>query len=325
MDLVADADGRGAMDLVAGLAEAGGSVEALMEELLVPAQREVGRRWERRDWNVGQEHAATAIADAALALVTVGDVPVDRGHVVVACVEGEWHALAARMAAEIFRVRGWSVTFLGASVPAADLAAYSAGSAPDAVALSCSVPIVLDGARRCIHACRREGFPVLAGGAGFGPDGRYAEPLGADAWAPDAGSGAKRLDEWLDAPPSDRSPLAADDDEQLMLTAAHGELVTRALDRTLAGRPATRRIAELRSALDIALAAIESATLVGDADLLAASASMIERALPADIVDVVPLAAVLEGILIDARDRAPRAAALIERALPALGRPQSAR
>src|SRR3712207_7094162 len=42
----------------------------------------------------------------------------ERGHVVVACLDGEWHALAARIVAEVLRVHGWRVTFLGASVPA---------------------------------------------------------------------------------------------------------------------------------------------------------------------------------------------------------------
>ena len=289
-----------------------------MEQLLAPAQREVGRRWERRTCNVGHEHAATAIADAALALITVEAVPADRGHVVVACVEGEWHALAARMAAEVFRARGWAVTFLGASVPAADLAAFAAASAPDAVALSCSVSIVLDGARRCIHACRQEGFPVLAGGAGFGPGGRYAAAVGADAWEADPASGASRLDGWLDTPPSDRSPLAGDDDEHLLLMSIHGELVTRALDRIVSRCPMKPEVTELRAGLDIVVAAIESATLVGDPDLLAGSAPMIERALPEDVVEAVPVVAIIEGILLDLRGRAPRAAALVERTLPAL-------
>jgi hypothetical protein len=37
-------------------------------------------------------------------------------------------------------------------------------------------------------------FPVIVGGAAFGPDGRYARLLGAQAWAPDARSAATRLE-----------------------------------------------------------------------------------------------------------------------------------
>jgi methanogenic corrinoid protein MtbC1 len=37
---------------------------------------------------------------------------------VVTCAEGEWHSLPARMVAEVLRLHGWQVTFLGASTPA---------------------------------------------------------------------------------------------------------------------------------------------------------------------------------------------------------------
>ncbi len=44
------------------------------------------------------------------------------------------------------------------------------------------------------------GVPVMAGGRAFGPDGRHARALGADAWAPDARAAAAVLDEGLPAP-----------------------------------------------------------------------------------------------------------------------------
>ncbi|MDI5943123.1 cobalamin B12-binding domain-containing protein, partial [Micromonospora sp. DH15] len=59
---------------------------------------------------------------------------------VLACVEGEWHALAARIVAEVVRAAGWRGTCLGASVPARHLVSYLHQTGPDAVLLSCVQP-----------------------------------------------------------------------------------------------------------------------------------------------------------------------------------------
>ena len=303
-----------------GLAEAGASLEALVLELLAPAQREVGLRWERREWNVAQEHAAAAIADAALAVLALGDVAVHRGLVLVGCVEGEWHMLAARMAAEVFRRRGWSVTFLGPSVPALDLAAYAAATAPDAVALSCSLPTSLPGAQRCIHACREEGVAVLVGGAGFGPDGRYAGSVGADAWDADPVWGVRRLDGWLEEPPPARSALAPPDDEQMVLEASRPGLVAQALHRMTSHLPDGFDVATVCDALDMTVAAVEAASLVGAAELLQDCTPMLERALPSGVSESFPIRRILEGFVPELRRRSPRAAALVEATLPAVNR-----
>jgi methanogenic corrinoid protein MtbC1 len=62
------------------------------------------------------------------------------GSVIVACVEGEAHALGARMVADFFIAAGWSTHFLGASVPTNDLVAFTHVIRPDVVALSCTLP-----------------------------------------------------------------------------------------------------------------------------------------------------------------------------------------
>jgi hypothetical protein len=61
------------------------------------------------------------------------------------------------------------------------------------VALSSSIATRLPDAHAAITACQATGTPVMVGGAAYGPDGRYAALLGADAWAPDARAAADRL------------------------------------------------------------------------------------------------------------------------------------
>jgi hypothetical protein len=250
--------------------------------------------------------------------VTLDEAPTRGGHVLVGCVEGEWHMLAARMAAEVLRVRGWSVTFLGPSVPAVDLGTYVTATAPDAVALSCSLTVLLPGAERCIRACREEGLPVLAGGAGFAPDGRYAGALGADGWAPDPVAASRQLDSWLDAPQPAGTPGHRTDSEDRALQAARTELVGEALGRLLARAPGTVDVGTVAAGVDLVLGAVESATLVDDPELLSASTSLIERAMPEGDRSAFAFGPILEGLLPALRLRSARAADLVERALPAV-------
>jgi methanogenic corrinoid protein MtbC1 len=152
--------------------------------LVGPAQERVGLLWQTGEWSVAQEHAATRINERVVAAVGAsGRGGGRRGHVVLGCLDGEWHALPGRIVAEVLRQHGWRVTFLGASVPPAHLISYLHEEGPDLLAVSCALPVHLRGAHMTIMAAQRTGTPVLAGGPGFGPDGRWARRLGVDAFA----------------------------------------------------------------------------------------------------------------------------------------------
>lgn len=157
-------------------------------DVIAAVQRRVGERWQSARWCVAQEHAATAAATSALeSLSRTGRGPVpDRGRIVFACAEHEWHALPAMLVAAALRSRGWQVTLLGASTPTARLNRCLQDLGPDLTAISCSVASGLSHSRALIEASTTAGIPVLAGGAAFGPDARRASALGATAWAPDA-------------------------------------------------------------------------------------------------------------------------------------------
>ncbi|WP_372346520.1 B12-binding domain-containing protein [Streptomyces sp. KL116D] len=104
----------------------------------------------------------------------------------MACVDGEWHALPARLVAEVLRLRGWHVDYLGAQVPTDHpWSRTCTDAAPTPSCCPRPSPTHLPVAHNAISACQAAGIPVLAGGAGFGPDGSYARMMQAD-WAPDA-------------------------------------------------------------------------------------------------------------------------------------------
>ncbi|HEY0000454.1 MAG TPA: cobalamin-dependent protein, partial [Actinoplanes sp.] len=223
LQLVGDGDEDGAVELVTGLLSNGVPAQRILIDLIAATQHRVGELWAANEWSVAREHAATAISERAVAAVaayaTIRRPPasgsvggpswsVGRGRVLIACVDGEWHALPVRILAEMLRLDGWRVDFLGANVPGPHLLTHLHQTGPDAVALSCMLTNRLPRAHAAITACRAAGVPVIAGGPGFGPGGRYAQHLGADAWAAGAEEAVARLaDNW--PPPTPDPELSA--------------------------------------------------------------------------------------------------------------------
>ncbi|MET7334251.1 cobalamin-dependent protein [Nonomuraea sp. NPDC005650] len=199
-------DEYAAADVALGALDAGIPMETLLLDVVAAVQSRVGLEWAANRISIAQEHTVTAVNERVLAALAHlpsvrGNPEPGRGRITVACVQGEWHAFPARLLAEVLRLRGWHVDYLGAQVPTPHLVAHLHRTNPDAAALSGSLAPRLPAAHAAITSCQAVGTPVLAGGAAFGPDGRYARLLGADAWAPDAGAAADLL---AGGPPSRR-------------------------------------------------------------------------------------------------------------------------
>ncbi|WP_127782736.1 cobalamin-dependent protein [Rhodococcus sp. X156] len=231
---VEEFDLHGASDLVVGLLDDGMPVDRIITEVLAPAQVSIGQRWESGQWSVADEHVATSVTEAALAALTYAAVP-RRGehtrHVAVACVEGEWHSLPARMAAAIAGATGeLRVTMLGPSMPAEQLHRRLSVGDIDVVALSCSMPTNLVGAARCIAVAHDLEVPVVVGGRALGAHPRRAQAIGADAWAVDAGV-------LLEPPPALTGRTRDVPTEVLLLDTVDDAIIGRAHDRMLGAFP----------------------------------------------------------------------------------------
>jgi methanogenic corrinoid protein MtbC1/DNA-binding XRE family transcriptional regulator len=186
--------------LVAEALRRGWRVEQIYLQVLAPAQVEIGARWHARRLSVADEHLATEITLGEMDRLRAQLVPppASAGRVLVACVEGEGHGIAARMLADFLLIDGWSVDYLGASTPTADLVDLVGRRRPDLVALSVTQPQHLPAVGAAAKALRRLSPPprILAGGAAFRGRPRAAASLGVDGVAADALSGmheARRL------------------------------------------------------------------------------------------------------------------------------------
>ncbi|PSM41130.1 cobalamin-binding protein [Streptomyces dioscori] len=255
--------------------------ERVLLELIAPAQERVGLAWAADDITVAQEHAATAISERCVAAVADATAPAlagrSVGRVVVSCVDGEWHSLPARLVGEVLRLRGWRVDQLGAQVPTEHLVAYARRTRAQAVLLSSSIPTLLPGAHNAISSCQAAGIPVLAGGAAFGPQGRYARLMRAE-WAKDAPDAATLLGR-RPTPPGAHAARLPDldlphlaDQEYTMVRRTRLQLVKQTLADVEEGFPETRHYSERQlertvEDIDFIVSHLATALYVDDPDL----------------------------------------------------------
>ncbi|WP_328936613.1 cobalamin-dependent protein [Streptomyces tauricus] len=329
-DAVSAADEYTAVEVVLGALERGVDPESVLLDVIARVQGKVGEEWAANRLSVAQEHAATAINERAVAALSLH--PATRttptgGRITVACVDGEWHALPARLLAEVLTLRGWQVDYLGAQVPAPHLIAHLHRTDSDAVALSSSIATRLPTAHAAITACQAVGVPVLVGGAAFGPDGRYAFLLDADAWAPDARAAADRLAQGpLPRPRADHQQMDdlphLADQEYTLITRNSASLVRGVFTALQDAFPAMRTYSELqleRTAEDLAhiVDFLSTALYLGDEDLFAGFITWTAQILSARGVPASSLPPTLAALARELKDF-PRATRILERGAEAL-------
>ncbi|MFD9597834.1 B12-binding domain-containing protein [Kitasatospora sp. NPDC059973] len=331
---VAGGDEHAAVDVIEDALDAGHDRETLLLEVIGAVQERVGAEWAANRMSVAQEHAATAINERAIAAVVHGHgVTADsvRGRITVSCVDGEWHALPARLVAEVLRLRGWQVDYLGAQIPTSHMIAHLHATNPHAVLLSSSLPTHLPTAHTAIAACQAVGIPVLVGGRAFGTDGRYARAFGATRWAANARDAASALDAGLPRPDPTAARHAVDDlphlsdQEYTMVGRSRAQLVKQTLVDLENRFPAMRSYSDEqreRTAEDLAhiVDFLTTALYVDDPDLFTTFVTWTADILRARSVPARSLTAGLAVLAEQLRDF-PRATALLGQATARLTGP----
>ena len=142
-----------------------------IEGIVVPLFRRIGEAWHAGEIGIAQEHMATAVASATLDRIRTA-LPADANApvLVVATPSGERHAIGALLVASAATLEGWRVTYLGADLPAKDIANAAAGAGADAVALSSIFPgdpAALAAELRTLRAALPAHVTLYAGGPGL--------------------------------------------------------------------------------------------------------------------------------------------------------------
>jgi methanogenic corrinoid protein MtbC1 len=143
---------------------------AIVDGLLAPAMREVGRLWETGEASIADEHLATALAHTLLTRIypsLVTSEPRSRGCVLLAGVDGEQHLFGLRMIADVLEGAGFDVRNVAGALPPEALAMAVRRHRPVLVGLADT----MGGAtplRESVNAVRsvEPAVPLLLGGAG---------------------------------------------------------------------------------------------------------------------------------------------------------------
>ena len=132
------------------------SVEDVCLGLLQPVLNEIGRRWHAGEASVAQEHFATGLVRARLlTLLQHALAGVDHPAILAACPPGEWHELGLIMICLFLARRGYTVGYLGANLPAEELARVVQDSAPRLVLLSAQTDATAEALGEVLRSLRR--------------------------------------------------------------------------------------------------------------------------------------------------------------------------
>jgi DNA-binding transcriptional MerR regulator len=177
-----------ALHAVLDEALAGFALETVLRELILPALKEIGGRWERGELEIGQEHfASNLVRERLLGLGRFwgrGGGPL----AILACAPGERHDIGLIAFGLLLRSHGWQILFLGADTPLSTLGQAIAATAPRLAVVASmdgslleseagelrrlgrSAPLVLAGAGASDELCRQLRVKRLAGDVVAGAD-----------------------------------------------------------------------------------------------------------------------------------------------------------
>ena len=92
-------------------------VEAAVEEIVAPALRIVGDRWQGGGGYIAEEHLLSELVLARLRALLSDRRPGVRGTAVLACAPGERHEIGLLTLAVLLQADGWQSIYLGADTP----------------------------------------------------------------------------------------------------------------------------------------------------------------------------------------------------------------
>jgi corrinoid protein of di/trimethylamine methyltransferase len=176
--------------------------QSLIDEAMIPAMDEVGRRFEEEEYFVPELLLSARAMKHALELLRPH--LVDRGaepagRVVVGTVQGDLHDIGKNLVSAMLEGAGFDVVDLGTDVPPEDFAKAVKESNADLLGLSTLLTVTMPAMKKTIEALElagiREQVKVLVGGAPLSWD--YAKEIAADAYADNANAAVRTARELI--------------------------------------------------------------------------------------------------------------------------------
>lgn len=169
---------------------------------LIPAMTEVGARFERQEFYIPEMLVAARAMQTGLGvlkpLLVEGELK-SAGRVVMGTVKGDLHDIGKNLVSMMLEGAGFEVIDLGVDVPPERFVEAVREQKPDIMGMSAllttTMPAMKSTIEPLVNAGLREGVKVIVGGAPVTQ--RYADEIGADAYAHDAASAVRKAKELL--------------------------------------------------------------------------------------------------------------------------------
>jgi 5-methyltetrahydrofolate--homocysteine methyltransferase len=164
----------------------------IVEKALVPAMADVGERFKRNDIFVPEMLIAARAMKEAMGLleprlVAAGITP--KYTAIIGTVQGDLHDIGKNLVAIMWKGANFRVIDLGSNVTANAFVAAIVEHKPQLVGLSALLTTTMPAVAETVRVIRASGCPpvkVIVGGAPITK--QFANEIGADGYAPDAGS-----------------------------------------------------------------------------------------------------------------------------------------
>ncbi len=155
-------------------------------QVLMPAQREIGRMWHAGEIGVAEEHAVSSMTRRLTSWLSAAEPHPSTGKTVVtASVAGDAHEIGITAVADFFRAAGWRTVALGANVPVGQIAEAAQIFEADLVALSTTLTThlpMLEDTVAAVRALERD-IKILVGGHALSHAPGLWREIGADGYA----------------------------------------------------------------------------------------------------------------------------------------------
>ena len=136
---------------------------------------------------------ATEITNAALE----GEAAEAKGTIVLGTVQGDVHDIGKAIVIAYLKANGYEVTDLGRDVPAEKFLAMAAEHHADVIGMSALLTTTMEEQRKVIKLVKEGALPYKTVVGGAPCTQRWADQIGADAYAEDANDGVKKIDALL--------------------------------------------------------------------------------------------------------------------------------
>src|SRR6266498_4895272 len=188
---ILDGDVTGAKDSVQTALTSGLEPGNILDEGMIAAMTEVGRRFEAGDYYVPEMLVAACAMQAALSLLKPRLIESDvksAGKVAIGTVKGDLHDIGKNLVALMLEGAGFEIKDLGVDVPIEEFIRVVREEKPDIVGMSALLTTTMQMMKQTIDAFQAAGLrdqvKFIIGGAPVTET--YANQIGADGFSPDA-------------------------------------------------------------------------------------------------------------------------------------------